>query len=338
MREGRNDEGPYFEDLGVGWSHESGGITITEGHAAWFLAVGGDHNPVHIDANRAYGLGQAGAPVNTALIAHMAIGQSTRATRQVIANLFYRDVVFRRPVFAGMTLRTRVEVIDRAPSRPRDDRPARGKVLLRMATHDDSGDNVMVMERLALVRRAASPNTDDPSQEITSATSGVTFAESAQAWAPYIAPSQCPVSAWEPGASRTDHLIEPVVDCLGLVRLTGNQARAHRDRIYGQDSRRLVYGGHTISLAQSALSRLIEVPHAVVGWSECTHPSPVFEGDSLTTSAVMLEAHTYGGALLAKFDVTTSSVQGDGAVVEVQRWRPWVNITAIPADASSRAK
>ena len=311
------EDGPHFEDLHVGWSYTSGGHTITPGHAAWFLAMAGDHNPLHLDANANVMRATAGSPVNTALTAHIAIAQSTRATREVVANLFYRDLLFMRPVTVGTTISTVTSVTWRKQATPRLDRPPRGKVLLRMVTVDETGAPLLQMERLALVRarqhnpesanEAPDPETFEP----------VDAATAASAWLDLLQPS--PVDAlagWRKGEARTDHLSEPVTDPLGLVRLTGNEARAHRAASHGQQSRRLVYGGHTLSLAQAALSRLLACPYAVVAWRRCQHPSPVFEEDELLTSASLQSTRAVAGGRLIVLEVNTRVVSrsADGPV------------------------
>ena len=57
---------------------------------------------------------------------HVSIGQSTVATRRVIANLFYRGVVLRRQVFLGDTLATSVRILGLKENTRRPDRPPWG--------------------------------------------------------------------------------------------------------------------------------------------------------------------------------------------------------------------
>lgn len=314
--------GPYYEDLEPGWTFESDGYSLSAGHVAWFQALAGDQNPTHVDFARARSAGWREAPVNTALVAHVAIGQSTRATREVIANLFYRSALFSRPVEVGSTLRTRVEVVGRTGATPRADRPARGKVMLGMTTVDDDENEVFAVQRCALVRCAAA-DSPPPMSEFDELASADMAVGRFDPWRPLLPPSS-QGRDWSPGEERFDHLLEPVDDALGLVRLTGNEARAHRDSSQGQLSRRLVYGGHTLSLAQAALSRLVDDVHVVAGWHGCTHPAPVFEGDHLHTSATLLDRSLVKGVDVASFEVRTTARRDDGTVAEVQRWTPVV--------------
>jgi acyl dehydratase len=64
-----------------------------------------------------------------------------------------------------------------------------------------------------------------------------------------------------------------------LARLTLNIATAHHDA-----PQRLVYGGHTIGLAASQLTRALPNLVTIAGWHSCEHLAPVHEGDVLRST------------------------------------------------------
>jgi acyl dehydratase len=68
-----------------------------------------------------------------------------------------------------------------------------------------------------------------------------------------------------------------------LARLTLNLARAHTDAEASTYGKRLVYGGHTISLASAQISRALPNLVTLLAWRACDHTAPVFEGDRLFT-------------------------------------------------------
>jgi acyl dehydratase len=73
-----------------------------------------------------------------------------------------------------------------------------------------------------------------------------------------------------------------VVTCAPeLARMTLNMAAAHYDQAVSPYGRRLVYGGHTISLAAAQLTRLFPDLVTILAWRRCDHTGPVFEGDQL---------------------------------------------------------
>jgi 2-methylfumaryl-CoA hydratase len=321
--------GPFFEDLEPGRIFRSSGMTLTDGHAAWFLSLAGDRNPVHIDDTIARRAGLARAPLNTALLAHVAIGHSTVATQEVVANLFYTNVLFPRPVLPGATLRTTTRVLGRAEATARLDRPPRGKVLLDIETIDDDGRVVVSMNRTALVRKASRDDTGAAAPVDPSVTDPANMAVALAEWGPLAAVLGQGPPGWLAAVVGADELPDPVVGALELVRATGNLAKAHRDSQFGQDGRRLVYGGHTLSIAQAALSRRITSEHVVVGWEGCNHPAPVFEEDLLTTSVTGFTAiHDSDRFSLRRVEVETHTGEGD-ARREAQRWTPIVLAAAL---------
>ena len=68
-----------------------------------------------------------------------------------------------------------------------------------------------------------------------------------------------------------------------LARLTLNVAMAHTDATSSGHGRRLVYGGHTISVAAAHATRAIPAIATILAWMGCDHLAPVFEGDVLRT-------------------------------------------------------
>jgi acyl dehydratase len=130
---------------------------------------------------------------------------------------------------------------------------------------------------------------------------------------------------WAIGETRHDPLRDTVTDAPALVRLTQNLAAAHRDARLGQRGRRLVYGGHTIGLAQAALVRLLPSAATVVGWHSCDHVGPVFEDDVLSVSATLDAVHELGAGRLLAFTVLVDAEGGDrDAPTPVLDWKPIV--------------
>lgn len=306
--------GPYFEDLAAGTLLPAeSGMTLDTGHAAVYGALSGDGSPVFLDQEYARSMGITAPLLNPGLVAHVSIGQSTVATTNVVANLFYRRLVHLRPVPVGETLRTDVKVLAAREATPRPDREPRGKVLLRSRMRDSQDRIVLEYERCALVRKRNPADTGwrddtgriDPPPVLT---------RPAPAQWPWD-PPELSAPGWPVGAARIDPVREPVTEELALVRLTGNLAAAHRDPQAGQSGRRLVYGGHAIALAQASLARMMPGLVTILGWHGCEHLAPVFAGDLLEFTATPLQVD---GAVV-HFRVTAAVA---GAPVLV--WQPIV--------------
>ena len=130
-------------------------------------------------------------------------------------------------------------------------------------------------------------------------------------------------SPWAVGEIRTDQLRDTVSSAIELARLTQNLAPVHRDATLGQRGVRLVYGGHTIGLAQASLSRLLPSLATVIGWHSCDHIGPVFEGDILSFRAELLAERPVANGVVRGFSVIADTDR-DGTPSDVLDWRPVV--------------
>lgn len=315
--------GPFFDDLRVGQQLEPASpITVTEGMAAMYQAIVGDPYPLGLSAalsRRVSGVVLA----NPALALHVSIGQSTVATRQVIANLFYRGVRLTRPVAIGETLATVVTINGLRENTRRPDRPARGMALLGIVTTTDEGDEIARYERCALLPLRRTDDTGNhhdlgPSTQpldLAAYESGVPFD-----WD--LAPLPA-AAAWNVGETKHDYMRDTVTDAIALARLTQNQAAVHRDARRGQHGQRLVYGGHTAGLAQASLCRLLPSIAHVIGWQHCDHVGPVFEDDVLSFAATLIEQRAVGNGRLIAFSVQVHAERAD-QTHHVLDWMPIV--------------
>ncbi|WP_419928657.1 acyl dehydratase [Candidatus Poriferisocius sp.] len=319
-------DGPWFEDFAVGQPLDPApAITVGPGEAAVYQAICGDPLAISLSLPLAEAItGQPGSVVNPALVLQVAIGQSTVATRKVVANLFYRGVRQLRTVRIGDTLSTTVTVRGLREASARPDRPPRGLVMLGMQTHDDEGRLVLDFERCALVRRRSDAPTGHH-DELGGTPDELDIAPFAEAapddWdlTPLGAPQDWPI-----GETRSDPLRDTVTDAPALVRLTQNLAPPHRDASLGQGGKRLVYGGHTVGLAQAGLVRLLPTAATVVGWHLCDHSGPVFEDDVVDVSATLDAVHPVANGRLLAFTVIVQAERGGADPVQVLDWRPIV--------------
>lgn len=321
-------DGPYFDDFTPGEILPlAPSITIGAHECALYEQITGDRLRLpraRTLAARVTGI--TGGVVNPGLVVHMAIGQSTVATRHVVANLFYRGVRIRKHLRVGATISTTVEIVGLSEATRRPDRPPRGKALLRMETTDDEGDVVIEFERCALLP-FRDPDAEDSGHhdDLGGPESTLDLAS----WGRWVPPDWDlgPLGSsppWPAGETRIDPEPHVVTRALDLVDLTQNQALVHRDSAYGQSGRRLVYGGHTIALAQTTLSRLLPNIATIVGWHSCDHVGPVFEDDRLLCRATLLEERATAGGRLLAFVVEVDASRAGSAPQPVLDWRPVV--------------
>jgi 2-methylfumaryl-CoA hydratase len=275
-------DGPFYDDLHPGYRFPTPpSVTLDAGSTAAYRMIVGEHWPPGLDHRLASALtGQVAPLVNPGLVLSCAIGASTIATRRVIANLFYRDVVLYRPVHVGETLTTTTEVVAMSDASARTGGAPRGKVLLGITARTDAGV-VVDFQRCALlpcrgdVLRGYVSDIGTSRGQLELAR----FDAAAPAWDLDLLNEHDP---WAIGDTRVDALRDVVDQATALVRLTHNVAAVHRDATAtAAGDRRLVYGGHTVALAQASLERTLDGLATIVGWHECNHVGPVYEGDLL---------------------------------------------------------
>jgi acyl dehydratase len=307
-------EGPWFDELEVGQRFERAPVvTLTSGLAAVHQSIVGDRLRIALDDDLARAVAGRAPIAHPGLVCDLAIGQSTLATRNVRANLFYRGLAFHRLPAIGDSLRTVTEVIGLRHNQPRPGRPATGLAALRVTTRDGAGRLVLDFLRCAMIAVRAS--------------SEVRHSDDLDALVPPASPEPAVVTGdWDLSAFRvrTGAGDPPAVGAVWasggdvvssapeLARLTLNLAAVHHDaRAAG--GRRLVYGGHTIGLAFAHAARALPDLVTVLGWQRCDHVGPVHEGDTLRSRLTLEQLDPLAGGGWSAQLRSEVSADDDGA-------------------------
>jgi acyl dehydratase len=295
--------GPWFEELERGQVFDDApGMTLTAGHAALHQAIVGDRLRLALDAALCRAVtGQDGPLAHPNLVCDVAIGQSTGPSQRVRGNLFYRGLVLARPVFLGETLRTRTEIVGLKQNRRRPGAPATGLVAMRVRTTDASGAPVLDFWRCPMIPlrdpEADTGWSDDfadiplelDQRKVAAARPSEWHLEPLRAAAPGPYHDEL-----EPGQKFAIEAGETITGAPELARLTLNVATAHTDATGSSHGRRLVYGGHTISIAAAHATRALPAMATIVAWRSCEHLAPVFEGDLLRTELTVQDVSPGG--------------------------------------------
>jgi acyl dehydratase len=323
--------GPWFEDFERGQVFEDApGLTLSSGHAALHQAVAGDRLRLALDAPLCGAVtGREALLAHPNLVCDVAIGQSTGPTQRVRGNLFYRGLVLARPVFIGETLRTRTEVVGLKQNRRRPGAPATGLVALRIRTMDSSGEPVLDFWRCPMIPLrdpdAETGHADDFEDIPRALDPGAVGRAVPAGWDLGALREATPGphhSQLEPGDSFAIEGGETVTGAPELARLTLNVAMAHTDASGSAHGRRLVYGGHTISVAVAHATRAIAAIATVLAWESCDHLGPVFEGDVLRTELhVEGTSALEGGGGTARLRALVAAVRGEDEPQPVLDWR-----------------
>jgi itaconyl-CoA hydratase len=150
-------QGRFYEDFEVGdvYDHPLG-RTITSADNIWFTLLTQNTAPVHFDHHYAAQT-EFGRPlVNSTLTLALVTGQSVADVSQnVMANLAWDEVRLPNPVFAGDTIYSRSEVLEKRESRSR---PNVGVVTVETTGFKQDGTVVITFKRTLMVyKRGEAP-------------------------------------------------------------------------------------------------------------------------------------------------------------------------------------
>jgi 2-methylfumaryl-CoA hydratase len=300
----RDVASPYFEDLAVGQvCDDAPSVTLGDGLAALHTALTGDRLRLPLDATLSRAVTGRDTPLaHPNLVCNVAIGQSTPPSGRVLGNLFYRGLLLQRPVFLGDTLCTTTRIAALRQNRPRPGRPATGMAVFEIHVENQEGQTVLHFWRCPMLP-CRNPAAETGRNDSFDAIPAELDLESVRACVPpdwkleefrRIVPGPH-FDAIERGVCYRIESRDTVTAAPELARLTLNVAAAHSDAGASHYARRLVYGGHTISLASAQITRALPNLVTLLGWRSCDHRAPVFEGDVLRTEVTVEEAHPLPG-------------------------------------------
>jgi 2-methylfumaryl-CoA hydratase len=282
--------GNFFEDFRPGQTivHATP-RTITEGDVALHTALYGSRFAVQSSRVLAQAIGLPGAPIDDWCVFHFVFGKTVPdISLNAIANLGYADGRFGVPVYPGDTLSTVSEVIGVRETAKGDS----GVVYVRSTGSNQRGETVLSYIRWVLVtkRNHAAPTPAPvvpvlpeavPADDIV-VPPGLDFA----AYDTALAGSEALWDDYETG-ERLDHIdgvtIEEAEHMLA-TRLWQNTAKVHFNQHAAKDGRfgrRLIYGGHIISIARALSFNGLANAFKVVALNGGRHVAPAFAGDTI---------------------------------------------------------
>ena len=290
--------GNFFEDFTTGQVfHHAIPRTVSEGDLSLYIALTGDRRPLHCSAEFARSLGFKRETAHDLLVFHIVFGRAVPdISLNSPANLGYADVRFLRPVYPGDTLRAETEVLGRRET----SRPEVGIVWVHTRGFNQRDEPVLQFYRWVMVnKRDPQTNTganDAPELPAQVAVSDLSVPDELDLSA-FDATATGGGAFWEdyePG-QRIGHpqgmTIEEAEHQMA-TRLYQNTARVHLNELLQKDSRlgrRIIYGGHIISLAHSLSFDGLENAIRILAFNAGTHSNPTVAGDTLFAWTDVLE-------------------------------------------------
>jgi 2-methylfumaryl-CoA hydratase len=301
----KQKSGNYFEDflLGQVITHATP-RTITAGDVSLYTALYGPRFAVQSSDDFARAIGYPDAPVDDLLVFHMVFGKTVPdVSLNAVANLGYADCRFLRPVFAGDTLSATSEVIGLKENSNRKT----GIVWVRSTGVDQNGAPVLVFVRWVMVRKRDEAEAA-PAEDVPVLPKSVGVEDLGTACPPLrrgsyddaLAGSTARLADYSPG-ERIDHLDGMTVEEAEhqmATRLYQNTARVHFDQVAGgkgRFGRRLVYGGHVMSLARALSFNGLANAFHVTAINGGRHVGPLFAGDTVYAWSEVLERRELPG-------------------------------------------
>jgi itaconyl-CoA hydratase len=156
----RETFGRYYEDFVVGHIYEHRpGRTITEADNTWFTLLTMNTHPLHFDFEFAAKTEFKKPVVCSPLTVAIMTGQSVSdVSQKAVANLGWKDIRLTKPVFAGDTLYSETEVLEKRES---EKRPEQGVVTIRTIGKNQHGEIVCTFDRVMLIwKRGFGPSDD----------------------------------------------------------------------------------------------------------------------------------------------------------------------------------
>jgi 2-methylfumaryl-CoA hydratase len=299
------DPGRFFEDFRLGETlRHATPRTVTTGDAALYAALYGTRFAVQSSDAFAKAIGYARSPLDDWLVFHVVFGKTVPdISLNAVANLGYADGRFLRPVCPGETLSAVSEVVGLKESSNRET----GVVYVRSTGFNATGEPVLTYCRWVLVRKrdAAAPAPDAHVPDLPEAVEPAALGAScppidAVAYDLALAGSPHRFGDYAVG-ERIDHrdgiTVEEAEHQLA-TRLYQNTARVHFDAHAAKDGRfgrRLIYGGHVISLARALSFNGLANAFHVAAINSGRHVAPLFAGDTVYAwSSILAKADLPG--------------------------------------------
>jgi 2-methylfumaryl-CoA hydratase len=283
--------GNFFEDFHVGQViRHATPRTVTAGDVALYHALYGTRTAVHSSDPFARDIGYRQAPVDDLLVFNIVFGKTVPdISLNAVANLGYAACRMLAPVYPGETLHAVSEVIG---LRENSDRKA-GVVYVRSTGLKHDGTEVVDYVRWVMVRKRTEESTLPepfvpklPSYLAADALGDAVPPLDIESYDFTLAGSPLRFENYEVGM-QIDHVDGIAVEEAEhqiATRLYQNPARVHFDQ-HGESrnryGRRLVYGGHVISLARALSFNGLANAFHFAGINSGRHVKPLFAGDTV---------------------------------------------------------
>ncbi|WP_109467730.1 MaoC family dehydratase [Albibacillus kandeliae] len=291
----KTNPGRFFEDYKVGdVLRHAVPRTVKMCERALYHALYPARHALHSSDEFAKLCGLPFSPLEDLIVFHVVFGKTVPdVSLNAVANLGYAEGRWLAPVWPGDTLTSVSEVI----GLKQNSNGKTGVVYVRTTGSNQHGEPVMEYCRWVMVRKqnldAPAPETVvpelkavlDPSDLVIPkgldfTTYDFTLAGEPHRWGDY-----------EVGEviDHVDGVTIEEAEHMIATRLWQNTAKVHFDATFRPDGKRLIYGGHVISMARALSFNGLANAQMIVGLNGGAHANPCFAGDTVKVWSEVLD-------------------------------------------------
>jgi 2-methylfumaryl-CoA hydratase len=295
---------------------------VAEGERALYHALYPARHALYSSDEFAAASGLDGSPLDDLIAFHIVFGKSVPdISLNAVANLGYAEGRWLKPVWPGDTLRSESEVI----GLKENSNGKSGVVWVRTRGLNQMDEVVLDYVRWVMVRKgddaAPAPEPVVPELAKSVAPSDLVLPEGLD-FLQYDFGLAGETHRW--GDYEVGEVIDHVdgvtieeAEHMLATRLWQNTAKVHFDATFREDGKRLIYGGHVISMARALSFNGLANAQMIVALNGGAHANPCFAGDTIRAwSEVLDKADTHApgvGAIRLRL-VAHKGAAGDHAL------------------------
>ncbi len=291
----KTNAGNFFEDYSLGQVIDHAvPRTVSGGERALYHALYPARHALYSSDQFARACGLHASPMDDLITFHTVFGKTVPdVSLNAVANLGYAEGRFHQPVWPGDTLRSRSEVI----GLKQNSNGTSGVVYVRTEGVNQHGSVVLDYVRWVMVRKrdpeAPAPETVIPElakvvdpgslilpEGLEFANYDFTLAGEPHRWGDY---------AIGEVIDHVDGVTVEEAEHMLATRLWQNTAKVHFDATNRPDGKRLIYGGHVISLARALSFNGLANAQMIVGINAGAHANPCFSGTTVRAWSEVLD-------------------------------------------------
>ena len=291
----KTNPGRFFEDYSVGDVIEHAvPRTVSGGERALYHALYPARHAIYSSDEFARGCGLPASPIDDLAAFHVVFGKTVPdVSLNALANLGYAEGRWLQPVWPGDTLRSTSEVI----GVKQNSNGKSGVVWVRTRGQNQHGDVVMDYVRWVMVRKrdpqAPAPETVIPDLKPALEASDLVLPEGLD-FSDYdftLAGEPHRWGDYEVGETidHVDGVTVEEAEHMMATRLWQNTAKVHFDATLREDGRRLIYGGHVISMARALSFNGLANAQMIAGLNGGAHANPCYSGDTIKAWSEVLD-------------------------------------------------